>query len=426
MNDCTICCEKFNLTNHKKVSCNYCDLESCRKCVQTYLMEITTDSHCMQCKNIWNREFIDSTCTKQFRNKELKTHRENILFEREKCFLPDAQVIAHRRMEKAVLISENNKKITDIQAQIIRLHIENERIQREGDVMTPEDTAERRKFIRKCPVTECRGFLSSQWKCELCDNKICHECNEIKTDDHECEPNNVETMKLLKKDTKACPNCGTMIFKISGCAQMWCPDCHTAFNWNTLQIEKGVVHNPHFFEFQRMGGTLNRNPGDIPCGGLPNVHDLYKACKIKIVRQAPVILPESKIFFDFLRMILHITNMEMIQVNEGQQNRMALNLRVRYLLNDIPEVDYKSILQRDEKAREKHRDINNILTMITHTGTDILRQFVSGEMTDEQTTDIINNLIAYTNDTLKIISQRYACVVPQINVVTLDISRLRI
>ena len=426
MNDCTICCEKFNLTNHKKVSCNYCDLESCRKCVQTYLMEITTDSHCMQCKNIWNREFIDSTCTKQFRNKELKTHRENILFEREKCFLPDAQVIAHRRMEKAVLISENNKKITDIQAQIIRLHIENERIQREGDVMTPEDTAERRKFIRKCPVTECRGFLSSQWKCELCDNKICHECNEIKTDDHECEPNNVETMKLLKKDTKACPNCGTMIFKISGCAQMWCPDCHTAFNWNTLQIEKGVVHNPHFFEFQRMGGTLNRNPGDIPCGGLPNVHDLYKACKIKIVRQAPVILPESKIFFDFLRMILHITNMEMIQVNEGQQNRMALNLRVRYLMNDIPEVDYKSILQRDEKAREKHRDINNILTMITHTGTDILRQFVSGEMTDEQTTDIINNLIAYTNDTLKIISQRYACVVPQINVVTLDISRLRI
>ena len=425
MNDCTICCEKFNLTNHKKVSCNYCDLESCRKCVQTYLMEITTDSHCMQCKNIWNREFIDSTCTKQFRNKELKTHRENILFEREKCFLPDAQVIAHRRMEKAVLISENNKKITDIQAQIIRLHIENERIQREGDVMTPEDTAERRKFIRKCPVTECRGFLSSQWKCELCDNKICHECNEIKTDDHECEPNNVETMKLLKKDTKACPNCGTMIFKISGCAQMWCPDCHTAFNWNTLQIEKGVVHNPHFFEFQRMGGTLNRNPGDIPCGGLPNVHDLYKACKIKIVRQAPVILPESKIFFDFLRMILHITNMEMIQVNEGQQNRMALNLRVRYLMNDIPEVDYKSILQRDEKAREKHRDINNILTMITHTGTDILRQFVSGEMTDEQTTDIINNLIAYTNETLKTISRRYSCVVPRINAVTFDISKLR-
>jgi hypothetical protein len=95
-------------------------------------------------------------------------------------------------------------------------------------------------------------------------------------------------------------------------------------------------------------------------------------------------------------------------------------------MNNLNENDYKNILQRDEKAREKHRDINNILTMITHTGTDILRQFVSGEMTDEQTTDIITNLIAYTNDTLKIISHRYSCVVTQINAVTFDISRLRV
>ena len=421
MTDCTICCEKINKTNHSKVSCNYCELESCRRCVQKYLTEITTDAHCMQCKNIWNREFIDSACTKHFRNTNLKNHRENILFEREKCFLPDAQVIAAKRKENSNLINENNIKMAELRTQIYNLDRENEEIRLRRD--DAGIMVERRKFVRKCPVPECRGFLSTQWKCELCDNKICHECNEIKTDEHECDPGAVETMTLLKKDTKACPNCGTMIFKISGCAQMWCPDCHTAFNWNTLQIEKGVIHNPHFFEFQRLGGSTNRANGDIPCGGLPSINELYKTCKIN-TRYTNTPLPvESKIFFDFLRMISHIDNIEIIRHN--QPNNNLVEMRIKYLLNDMSEEEYKTILQRDEKAREKRRDINNILTMIVHTGSDILRQFVNAIMDTSQTTSVIANLIDYTNETLRIISKRYSCVVPQIKVLTFDIYRLR-
>jgi hypothetical protein len=102
-------------------------------------------------------------------------------------------------------------------------------------------SVERKQFIRKCPVTDCRGFLSTRWKCDVCENYICIDCNEIKKgDDHVCDPNAVETMKLLKSDTKPCVKCGAMIFKISGCSQMWCPDCHTAFDWNTGKIVSGA------------------------------------------------------------------------------------------------------------------------------------------------------------------------------------------
>ena len=409
--DCSICCEKINISSRAIVSCNYCDLECCRKCVQRYLTEITTDPHCMKCKNIWNREFIDSTCTKSFRNTGLKLHRENILFERDKCFLPDAQVILAHRKERDRIIKENNEKMLLLRTEMFKIERENEIIRTQG---VPQ---ERKKFIRKCPVKDCRGFLSSQWKCEVCDNKICHECNEITIDNHECDPANVETIKLLKKDTKPCPNCGTMIFKISGCAQMWCPDCHTAFNWNTMQIEKGVIHNPHFFEFQRLGGTVARNPGDIPCGGIPTVNELYTACRIRIRHNVPI---ESKFVFDFCQLIHHIEQVEIIHRPDVENN---LELRIRYLNNTVSEKEYKYVLQRNEKAREKRRDLNNILTMIIHTGSDILRQFVNREMTLEQIKDVILNLLTYTNETLKVISKRYTCVVPQVNVITMLIVR---
>jgi len=62
----------------------------------------------MQCKNAWNREFIDQACTKTFRNNELKKHRENILFEREKCLLPEAQQELVRRREIVRLMTEKD------------------------------------------------------------------------------------------------------------------------------------------------------------------------------------------------------------------------------------------------------------------------------------------------------------------------------
>jgi hypothetical protein len=38
----------------------------------------------------------------------------------------------------------------------------------------------RAQFIRKCPVENCRGFLSTGWKCGICKTKVCAKCHEIK------------------------------------------------------------------------------------------------------------------------------------------------------------------------------------------------------------------------------------------------------
>jgi hypothetical protein len=427
--DCSICCETFNLQNHKKVTCPFCDFDICRKCTQTYLVNTVNDPHCMKCKNAWNREFIDKSCTKVFRNKDLKNHRENVLLEREKSFLPETQPAARRRKQARELA----KRIQEVRDEIsnqrnLLFELENSlRVLNEGHDITPGQV--KAAFIRKCPLENCKGFLSQQWKCETCEKKICSKCNELKADDHECDPENVKTMELLKKDTKPCPKCGTMINKSSGCSQMWCPSCHCAFNWNTGNIETGVIHNPHFYEFQRRNAGSNtnaaRNPGDIPCGGMPTIPELNTLFDKKTLARRPTygryyeypnrllipkkeeLSPEQLIVYEAHRLVGHIEDYELrYNYNEYRVNNQ--DLRIKYLLNELNDENFKKTIQQREKKCDKTRDISNILRMFSITSTDMLRQLVVSELGLKEFCENIENLRNYTNEQLKIISKRYS------------------
>ena len=376
-------------------------------CVQRYLLETSNDPHCMGCNHAWAREVVDEACTKSFRNKQLKEHRETILMERQRCLMPETQPLVERRLRARVLENDLVKVNNQIQAMYVhRRQLEDAIFEAKWDrtLGTPK---EKREFVRKCPVEECRGFLSTAWKCGICDNKICPDCNEVKGEEHECDPANVETVKLLKKDTKPCPKCGTLIFKISGCSQMWCPDCHTAFCWNTMRIETGVIHNPHYYDFQMRHGTRGRNHGDIPCGGLPTIYELRTTLKKH---------NNSGYVYNIHRGIVHLQNFELrYNYPEPMNGDDAIELRVRYLMNEITEDQMKQSLQKREKAASKLRDIRGIIQMVTDTGSDLLRQMVVNPDTIEDTVTIFKNLKDYYNSAVHKISNRYSCVVPLVN-----------
>lgn len=405
--DCGICCESFNKSNHKKVDCPFCDLEACRACVQRYLLETSNDPHCMGCNRAWVREVVDETCTKSFRNKQLKEHRETILMERQRCLMPETQPLVERRLRAKSL----EKDLTDLNAQITQMYLQRHKL--EEDIYAAKwdrslaPTRDRKEFVRKCPVDECRGFLSTQWKCGICENKICPDCNEVKVEGHECDPGNVETVKLLKKDTKPCPKCGTMIFKISGCSQMWCPDCHTVFCWNTMRIESGVIHNPHYYDFQRQHGMRGRNHGDIPCGGLPGIQE------IRVVANST---KWGINIYNIHRRICHLQDVELrFNYQEHHNPEDATELRIQYLMNMITETYMKQALQKREKAAAKLRDIRGIIQMVVDTGSDLLRQIVLDPNNYEEHSNVFENLKEYYNDAIGKISHRYTCVVPFLN-----------
>ena len=415
MSDCGICCETYNRSNHKKVICPFCDFSSCRTCIKTYLTSIINDPHCMNCKKGWNREFVDQSCTKVFRNKDLKTHRENILFEREKCLFPQTQILVQRKKQ----IIETNKILNECKREIRRQRdlqttLENQIYRLERGLDNHIET--KTPFVRKCPIDNCKGFLSDKWKCGLCNTKICSKCNESKEEEHECDPNAVETVKLLAKDTKPCPSCGTMIFKISGCSQMWCPECHTAFCWRTGQIDTGVIHNPHFYEFQIRTGRTGRNHGDIPCGGFPYVGEVisyfHPNNTYRGYNRLEPVHPNEKFILEMHRIVSHVDNYEIRNYQWREPDNS--DLRVRYLMNELDDNEMKVKLQEREKSREKCRDIYNILRMFCDTSADFFRQMLVNEITPEKLTEYITELSEYVNDSMITIHKRYNCVTPYI------------
>lgn len=422
--DCSICCEKLNNSTRKEICCVFCDYSVCRSCFQKYILQISLDPNCMNCKKTFDHEFISNNCTNVFVTTDLKKHRQNILFDREKALLIETQ---------PYVVIENQKKA--LQSQISALYSQKYELRRQERALdadihllareintirvynVPE---ERKKFIRKCPIDNCRGFLSSQWKCGSCDKKICNKCNEEKIHDHECIPENVASMELINKDTKSCPNCGTLIFKINGCSMMFCTNCNTAWDWNTNCIVSGVIHNPHYYDFIRNGGGGGRNNADIPCGGLPEIHILRNSLNrvYGVGSQTPTYL------YKIHQCITHIQHFELvIHVVENHivTNR---NLRIKYMMNEISENDLKTVLQQNEKKRQKTIAFNNIYEMFVNVGSDILRQIVVFFRENKRQSDcvefinenikITENLIIYFNENLKKIGKMYSCVYPGI------------
>jgi hypothetical protein len=380
--------------------------------VSTFLLGLSRDSHCMNCNKLWNREVLLDVMGKGFVNGKHKWHRENLLFEREKSLFPQTQPLVVRENRwrelaaiKAIIVQ---KVISETGMKPAKWHPYLKEYQQV--VYTLRDmehigvTKSKRKFVRKCPSDGCQGFLSTQWKCGLCEKHICKECNEEKGPGHKCDPGNVETVKLLSKDTKPCPKCGEMIFKASGCSQMWCTSCHCTFDWNTMKIETGNIHNPHYYEYQRKNGTLQRNPGDNPCGG-GNFPLWY-------------VYIADNFATGFLRLCHHIEALVLRRHQEADN----LENRKSFMRGEISVYQFKFRIQKNEKHREKVRDIRNIHEMFINVSKDLFAQLDEKVVKIPDFEDMAKNLMEYTNESLQKIKVLYDnCVMEFIDVEKLEI-----
>ena len=379
---CSICCEKINVSNRKDIKCLYCNYVACRECIAQFLLININEPNCMNCKKIWNREFLCNNFTKTFINNDYRDYRQKLLLDKEKALLPATQIIVEAMNNKEKLQQTLREYLIEVNTKKQEL---NDEIQLNESIINGKTNNKQKKvFIRKCGVEDCRGFLSEQWKCGICDTTTCNKCLEILDKDnnpeniHVCKEENIESAKLISKDSKPCPKCAALIFKIDGCNQMWCVLCHTAFSWITGQIETSRIHNPHYYEMLRnmsANGEIPREPENI-CNdnddnvGMPNNN------QIEILLLTKRNKPEYHIFkekiLNITRKIFHILYHHPNNFQQKYDNDKRC-LRIRYLMNYITEDHWKKELQRKEKKYEKALNLFQVSKTLEIIGGDIIR-----------------------------------------------------
>ena len=401
---CPICTENFNGSTRKNVTCLKCKNSCCRSCAQRYLLELASTPHCMNCKHGWDIKFLIDNLSKTFVNKKYKDRRKELLFNIERSRIPSTMSAVENFIRKDKLMEENKalgkikhdlqRRVRDINEQIWR----NQNIMRHGKKQIVNYT-----FTQPCPIAVCKGFLSTGWKCQVCNTNICAQCREVKGENHVCNEDTVKTVQLLKKDTKPCPSCGEGIFKISGCDQMWCTGCKVPFSWKTGRVVTGTVHNPHYYQFMRDNrGAVPRAPGDVRCGGMPPAHELrirvHAAFKNQLVcRQTSDLVNHrskeqaeagralmgtielllrhhqahqrsSASILDWIcRVHMHLNHFRLterravlgkIVNNSNEQDR------IQYIMNRIDEKKFKYKLAKKDTAFRKNTDISNIYNLV--------------------------------------------------------------
>lgn len=426
--ECSICCSKR--TYH--IDCPFCNNGACNECQEKFILS-TPNPKCMMCNKEWNYEFLRNQFSKAFMNMKYKKYKENLLLDIEKSLMPSTQTAIENRNIITKRYEELTKQVNDLEDTLTTLRgitnrltnlLRNEdfngmavylnsdqKVQESNNV---DEKKERKMFIKPCPKDGCRGFLSTQYKCGLCDTKCCPDCHDIiskeeiesnkkreseikslsitkeekdtllKEIKHKCNPTTLETVKMLQKECRNCPKCGTFIYKISGCNMMFCTNCKTAFDWKTGEIETKNIHNPHYFEYLRQTGQedneIRRRFGDGE--RVERIINNMDCLAYEDVYDSLINSNYNSIF----RIINHIERVEIpyYQRTQNVQDR-NLDLRIQYLENLIDEDKLKIQIQRRFKKCQFDFEMIQILQMFVTVLKESFMTFFRNQPSDVKT-----------------------------------------
>jgi len=192
-----------------------------------------------------------------------------------------------------------------------------------------------------------KGHINDKNKCNVCDPKHCEKCISIFTDNHICKKEDMESLKFIKDNTKACPKCEVRILtNYVWCDSMLCTNCNTSFNWETLKIETtDTIHDDHYYECELSIGTIDVYFIQYSFG--PN----------RISK--PNLLSELSYFcIESARMTTHY-----IAKFETDYPLAYPESTDKYITNQITEEEFKNELFDNQKRIEFNHEIRN-LTMI--------------------------------------------------------------
>ena len=427
---CCICLEgNFNKTTRCRSDCIYCGTVYCRACLKQYLATCNDGINCANCAKPWTDDNLLVLLPKTYVEGELRKMKTKHLVEREKQLLPDTMEVAMRYKNQKVIIHDVDQQIDELEAELkqlrtIQTHAYNIRANilsdnntiggvndGEDDVDDNEDedhvgsdNVKKKKdkvhYFKPCPKDGCNGFLSTHWKCGICDTKVCKDCLEIKIDrhDHECKPEDLASALEVKKNCKACPKCHSKIYKVSGCSQMWCTNCHTAFDWNTNKIVINGIHNPHYYEWMHRANANNnhgqedeeqdqdqaRQEGQGGCNFV-NIqqiinmqHEMDRYSSGSGIRHGGT--SRDSDINDLLEFHRRLTEIQARLIQDFHIPDVELRnrgLRIKFLVHELDKDEYERQLFLNDKNYLSTRDYNDLHTMVAELGMNTLQTLIN-------------------------------------------------
>ena len=437
-NECNICCETIN-KRRTEISCLHCNKKCCSDCFTKQL--ISSEPVCMFCKNVISDDFIYDNTTKSF-SVSYRKHKYEQHFIREKSLLPETQEKAENERNARILdidIKNNDeeirkkrnfirdlkkrlelqdkkeKKITKTQIKNIRndiyelhekIYNSNRQIRLLRQIVSKDKTEV--KYLRACPDNECRGFLSSAYKCGTCEKYFCSDCHVVKIsrvdNDHVCDEDTKASIQMINLDCKPCPKCSSLIYRTEGCSLMWCIKCHTQFDWNTLEIKHGYNHNPEYFRYMRENGNIiPRNQVEVvevafDCNMFPEHYVISRRLREHNIHNIA--------WDEIYRYRFHIIDIVMRKLPMRVEVIDCSDLRVKYLLSELNEEEWKKSYFRKMKQNEINHERYKVLDMYCN----VIKDNFLNLMTDCSLMtflDACNKIEKYTNEQLEKINKKY-------------------
>uniref|UniRef100_A0A6C0BP81 RING-type domain-containing protein n=1 Tax=viral metagenome TaxID=1070528 RepID=A0A6C0BP81_9ZZZZ len=417
---CSICIEPFNKSNRKQIICSHCKLECCTCCVRTYLESVIVAPQCMKCHRPWSHQYIRENFGPSFVKKISDVHK-SVLFTEQLTLLPYTQEYVNLKeryellkKEEGVLaeivntmkidiskvkkkykkdkankddlseIKEEYKKVCNEKTKKMRekyniIRIMNSsyyypvRNSHRTEMVSSSSVTSKSKgpqYIKPCGKDECKGYVNkTDSTCELCNTTYCSKCMEENNDNHKCKEEDVLTISMLNKDTKSCPVCATLIHRISGCSDMFCVNCKTAFNWNTLEINKRGNSNPHFYQWLRehRGSVVTPLMNNNDCNRIVGIYEVFRTNNFRRMEDEQ----QDKVT-NILQALHHYESCanSCTALKDYKKTRyddfhlVTLQHRVDYMRNKLSEVKFKQALLRSNKAREYNNNITEIISSI--------------------------------------------------------------
>jgi len=349
--------------------------------------------HCIGCKYEFEDDFIIENINYTFFNSELKKKQMEIYTNIERARIPLTM--------DAVNTYLYNRKVQEVSAAVLKelallkinYNKDQRRLKREYDdnyyiirsKLLPANkvgSQHGHHFTMKCQSGSCNGYLSSSYKCAICDKYTCSKCldvlglyNKESFDNHSCDADQILSVTAIKHDTRPCPTCATRIYKTAGCDQMWCTSCNNAFSWNTGQMVSGVIHNPHYFEYLQHNSQTQappRNPLDIICGGIPDIRSLLEFTNPFMNLNYNYIVRIRQTISSIQSILLHIEHgiVDIYNINEHLEKH-----RIDFILKKISLPVWSQhifMCKRKDKQRKFDREIRDL---IHNVGGDLLRNY---------------------------------------------------